>query len=146
VPGVTTGLNPYPKSSGHPVPSGIIPFNGKCQEIGYVFNGPSPPIFPTKLKIYSFCGVDYGTGTDWEPDPIGSGGSVTDITIPANSSCGCIRQNSTGGSFSIAINCNNGTASPNQASTIAVAIQGAIGPGPPYGVYNGGISISLKIT
>ena len=143
-----TGVNvssaaPYPKSAGHPVPGSVVPIEfAKCQEIGYVFNGGARS-FATVIKIYAYCRVNQPTnGDDWEP----AAGQLVTLTIPGNSTCGCIRTGDpewTG--TSLQLNCNDTLTDPQQ-NVVSVAIQGLVGFGPPYGEYNGGISISLKIT
>jgi hypothetical protein len=133
------------------VPSAVVPItNAKCQEIGYVFNGGAPP-FATEVLIEAYCGVTQ-TGTDWVPDQTDPAYNSVTVTIPAFSACGCIKSsaNTPGGPFwngtSLTLICTD-TIGGNQSNTVSVSITGqGSALGPPYGDYNGGISISLKIT
>ena len=151
--GAGLGLPPYPVQSGHTVPSAVVPIaNAKCQEIGYVFNG-GAPAFATEVLIEAYCGVNQPTGGgDWVPDPTDPAYNSVTVTIPGSSACGCITSsdNTPGGPFwngtSLTLICNDTVGGP-QSNTVSVSITGQ-GPtfGPPYGDYNGGISISLKLT
>jgi hypothetical protein len=137
------------------VPSAVVPIgNAKCQEIGYVFNG-GAPAFATEVLIEAYCGVTQ-TGTDWVPDPTSGNYNSVTVTIPGGSACGCIKSNAGvppatpvppfWNGTSLTLICTDTVGGP-QYNTVSVSITGQ-GPtfGPPYGDYNGGISISLKIT
>ena len=127
------GSQPYAVSVGHPVPAISVPFQAKCQEISFGFNGLPAPTFSTKLKIYAYCNIDPTTGLPFAP----SSQEIV-ITIPANTSCGCIRSIDTawvGTSLGLT------PTGANPTSSVSVAIQSDT-----PGSYLGCISVSLKLS
>jgi len=126
------GSQPYAVSVGHPVPAISVPFQAKCQEISFGFNGLPAPTFSTKLKIYAYCNIDPTTGLPLAPS------QEIVITIPTNTSCGCIRSIDTawvGTSLGLT------PTGANPTSSVSVAIQSDT-----PGSYLGCISVSLKLS
>ena len=135
--GTAGGAQPYLVSANHPVPAISVPFPAKCQEISFGFNGPAPN-FTTQLKIYAYCNIVQATGLPGDVAP-GVPAQEVVITIPSGSSCGCVR---VGDAAWVGTSLGLTPDGPNPTSTVSVAIQGLT----PGGVYNGCISVSLKLS
>ncbi len=133
--GISPNSFPYTVAAGHAAPAASIPYQTKCEEIGYSFNGPSPN-FEIKLKIYAYCEIDLTTG-----EPTGTFQVVT-ITIPQNADCGCIKSSDPEWSGT-SLGFSPGPGIPT--STVSVAIQGVANT-VNVGSYTGCISVSLKLS